>query len=140
MAISFTLVESTPNRLRYLCTNPGETVFPSTGQISNDTLQADAIDGTQMADLLATTTLTQAKARELLLGDGPASLVDADDIDTPRAHCKITARNLVTAQEPWAVDADSDGSDLPFIIVYGCDNTGPTYAYLDIEFAHTLTR
>jgi hypothetical protein len=141
MAIAFTLVESTPNRLRYLCTNSGETIFPSSGTLDNATLQADAIDGTQMATVMAKTVATQAKARELLLGDGPASLEDAEDIDVARCHCKLTPRNLVALTTvQWAVDANADGSNLPEIIVYGTDSAGPSYAYLDIEFAHTFTR
>jgi hypothetical protein len=136
MAITFTLAESTPHRLRYLCTNAGDTLFPSTGTLDNATLQTDAIDGTPMADIMATATADQAAARELLLGEG---LTTQADINTPRCHCKLTPRNLVADQEPWAVDADA-AANHPVLVVYACDASGPTYAYLDIEFEHTITR
>ena len=132
----FTLAETTPNRLRYLIEDDGTaTGFPSSGTIANATLQDDAIDGSQMADLVATAVADQAAARKLLAGEG---LTTQADIDTPRAHLKITARNNAAAQEPWAVDANV-AANLAVIDVYGSDTVN-TYAYLDVEFEHTLTR
>ena len=62
MPITFAIVESTPNRLRYLMTNTGETSFPASGTLANATLQADAIDGTPMAALVASAATDQAAA------------------------------------------------------------------------------
>ena len=134
--ILYTLVESTANRLRYQLVDDGSSgSFPSTATIDNATLQADAIDGTQMADLLATAVADQAAARTLLCGEG---LTADADIDTARAHLKLTPKNIVSGQTPWAADADA-AANLAAIDVYGPDVAGAV-AFLDVEFAHTLTR
>jgi len=135
MAIALVLAESTPNRLRYIATDDAqETVTPSAAVISNATLQADAIPGTQMAALVATAVADQDAARALLAGEG---LTAAANIDTARAHLKVTPRSTVATMIPWAVDADAVGN-LPVVNVYGPNLVAA--AYIDIEFEHTYTR
>jgi hypothetical protein len=134
--IAATLVESTENRLRYQLIDDGSSgSFPSTLTIDNATLQADAIGGSQLADLLATAVADQAAARQLLCGEG---LTADSDIDTARAHLKLTPKNIVTTQTPWAADANV-AANLAVVDIYGPDAAG-AIAFLDVEFAHTLTR
>jgi hypothetical protein len=147
MAINFTLAEVTPHRLRYLCLDDGDaTVTPSTGQIGNTgagtpDLRADAaaIHDSPIHKLVSTAVTSQADARKLLAGEG---LTTDADIDTPRAHLKLTPKNTQATQIPWAVDADlgvGGSAGYAVINVYGSTLAG-ALCFLDVEFEHTITR
>ena len=151
MALTFALVEATPNRLRYSVTasaGGGTTANLSTiGSATPDVL-TDAPQGPikklakAVADgfaAFAAGAQTQAKARALWLSDwsgaDPAPGEAAGQISAvTTAICRITPRT--TAVE-WSVDADVSGGN-PIITVGVSTLTGNGVAYLDIMVPEAL--
>ena len=153
MAITFSLVESTPLHLRYLCTQDGEVTSPPAAAdgfntIPNDAgatadLQTDTLPfKSSLHDImrarstayppLAAAALTQAQARALLLSsDAAAAVLTNEKIN--RCVCYIPPRLGMIA---WGVDANVDGAGDPVIEVRSATGTAAT-AYLDIWQVHS---
>lgn len=153
MAISFTLVSSSPNQLRYLCTQDGgagtSTQLPNTAGGGTPNFQTDAglfplrefpLAGFNGFGPLPAGTFTVAQIRAMLLADDPASAVLTNNIV---ARCKA----FITPREgnfEWAVDAlpaaTSPGgrSDPTYVVTTAAVTAGT--AYLDIVFQNTPDR
>jgi hypothetical protein len=160
MAITFTLVESTPNRLRYLAaqdgvvtspTNPdvdGLAVIPNDGGATPD-LRTDASPGPLDAiinsrlngfppntgsPVVPAGPLTQAQARALYNSDDAASAVLTNDL-VGRAVVEVTPRG--DGRIAWAVDVNVDGQG-DGVFEVRSDIGTVADAYIDFHFRHTL--
>lgn len=152
MAMTFTLVERTPYRLRYLATtlgaeDPFDTgVIPNAAGVTPD-LRTDAgvWNGQPIDNLVSTPAANQAAARELLLGD---TLTTNADIEVPRAHTHIIMRTIGDpgGEPTWAVDANegaaagsAPSAGFAVLQVFGPSVADET-AYIDIDYQHTFDR
>ena len=156
MAITFSLVERTPYRLRYLCSQDGVVnsppqaadgfnTIPNAGGVTPD-LRTDALAGCTEAGadhtallkimrirldglgFIAAGAIVQARARALLLSDDNAQ-VTLTNLNMPRCFCEITPR---TGTICWTVDANVDGEGDPVVEVRSEVGVVAT-AYLDIN-------
>ena len=145
MALTISLVEATPNRLRYLLTvagGAGGANITSTGAATPDLL-TDSLQGpikkiakviTDGYGTLASGAQTQAKSRALWLSDttgaNPASGTPAGAFPlVPTAICRITPRGATTAISDWSIEANVSGGNP--ILTATCGTATGT-AYLDV--------
>jgi hypothetical protein len=146
MAITFTLVESTPYRLRYLAVNASP--FGTTATIPNDggatpdlrtdlandpsgPLRAIVRAGVDGIGTVAAGALTQAQARAIMNSDNTGSV--GNDL-VPRAITTVTPRG--TTPVVFGVDINVDGQADPVVIVTSSAATGE--AYVDIHARHSI--
>lgn len=154
MAITISLVDASPNRLRYLV------VWATGGADDGDITSTGAASPDLLTDSLAGPLKTLAKAPDDGYGDaGPGALVQsqaralwlsdrATDNPAPgdpsgvsslltTALCKITPRTSVTAL--WTVDADVDGNGIPLLTVTMQDSEDAAAScYLDVEVPQAI--
>lgn len=146
MSITFTLVQATSYRMRYLCTNGGSPLggsatLPNDGGATPDLLTDLAALGpsplrsiitarTNGIGTIAAGALTQAQARALLMSDNTASV---GNNMVPRAITEIIGR---TGSAVWSVDANVDGQGDPVLAVTSTAVAGD--AYLDIKARHSI--
>jgi len=158
MAITFSLVDATPYRLRYLATQDGEissppvaadgfNTIPNQGGASPD-LRTDPIlttygaGGVPILKIMRTRldgygpiaagAITQAQARALCNSDDAAGAVLTNH-NVGRCVTTITPRlGLIE----WTVDWNVDGQGDPVCEVRSTTGTAAT-AYVDIHFRHT---
>ena len=150
MAITASLIERTPHKLRYLCVSdgaatasPDSAVIPNADGVTPD-LRTDAagFTGSALDVLVSTAVVTQADARELLDGVG---LTSAGDLPTERAHLCVTPRNSIGDQH-WGVDADegANAGSAPSagfgVIVVSGPNVNLAAAIVELQFDHTIRR
>lgn len=144
MPLTAVLVNSTPYRLRYLVTNTSPIAAALT--IPNDAgatpdLRTDLAGdpssalreimeaGVNGIGTVAAGALTQAQARDLLLGDQTANV--GNDL-VPRAMVTITPRATTAS---WAVDVNVDAQNDPIINVIAEVGVAPgAEAYVDVHF------
>jgi hypothetical protein len=131
MSCSFTLVESTPLRLRYLCTTTdgagGSDVLGNSITNPTPNLYADLAPAAgPLRELVCSATVAQADARAVFCGEHPVATAPAIT-NVVRAHAHIQSRGVAAA---WAVDADIAGTR-PVLRVYSPAVQG-VYAYLDL--------
>ena len=148
MAITITLVENTPFRLRYLLVNSGSPLGGS-ATIPNDAgatpdlrtdlandpsgpMRAIARAGVDGIGVIAAGALTQAGARAILNSDNTGN-VGNDYV--PRAVMTLTARSGTAV---FAVDANVDGDADPIVNITSSAAAGE--AYLDIHARHSFNR
>lgn len=159
MALTATLVEATPKRLRYLLTNvsPASTsvTLPNDAGATPD-LRTDCVTGlgttkssqgarglclldimqariNGIGPIAAGTALNQAQARAILLSDDAASAV-LTNYNVPRAIATVAAR---TNGRNWSVDANVDGQGDPVLVVTVSSAVANDAAYLDIFMRDT---
>jgi hypothetical protein len=150
MALTASLIERTPNRLRYLVTSDGQaTASPDSVVIANADgvtpdlrTDADAFRGGALDILVNTAAANQAAARALLDG---AALTAVADLPTERGILSVHARNSL-GDESWSVDtnegaaAGSAPSAGFAVLVVGGPNVNLAAAVVTLEFDHTYTR
>lgn len=145
MAITISLVESTPFRMRYLLVNSGSPLGGS-ANIPNDAgatpdlrtdldaaagpLRQIMYAGVSGIGTVAAGALDQAGARALLLSDNTGS-VGNDKV--PRAVTMLTIRS---GAGTWSVDANVDGQADPVLTVTSSAAAGT--AYIDIWARHSI--
>jgi hypothetical protein len=146
MAVTATLVEAAPNRLRYLLAASGGGLslnITTTGAATPDLL-TDSVQGPlkKLAKVItdgfaafAAGAQTQAKARALWLSDrAGANPSPGDPAGVPSlvttAICRITPR-VAGATSDWTVDADVSGGN-PVLTVSVVSSLASPFAYLDI--------
>ncbi len=162
MAIAFALVEATPYRLRYLCTQDGAissppvaadgfNTIPNDGGVTPDLLNDIAsgagpsplraiirarLDGFPLTNsttpIIPAGALNQAQARAIMNSDDNASAVLTNDL-VGRSVVEITPR---TGTISWSTDVNVDGQGDPTIEVRS-DVGGAATAYVDVHFRHT---
>jgi len=137
MAITATVVETSPHRMRFLLQEDAATA--SALVISNAALLAAlSMQGGPIAEIIksgqdgigtvAAGALTQATSRDILSSDGSGGSVG--NASVPRAVMTLTARS---GARSWAADADVDGGGLPTISVASGAGAATDNAYLDIN-------
>ena len=148
MAITVSLVESTPFRLRYLLVNSGSPLGGS-ATIPNDAgatpdlrtdlatdpsgpMRAIARAGVDGIGIIAAGALTQAGARAILNSDNTGN-VGNDYV--PRAVMTLTPRSGAAT---WAADANVDGGTDPVVDITSSAAAGE--CYLDIHARHSIDR
>jgi hypothetical protein len=162
MAITFTLIESSPHKLRYLAEQDGVILeqpsdgfntIPNNGgpspDLRTDILAVGSEPGVSGIPLQAPINarltgfgpipagpLTQAQARALFLMDDPANAWLTN---------QLVGRTLVTIMPrtvgivAWAVDMNVDLEGDPVIEVRSVSGV-PATAIIDVEFLHTVDR
>lgn len=140
MAITFTLVHSSTNRLRYLAVNSGSPLggtasIPNDGGATPDLL-TDVVAGPIRAVVrarldgigtVAAGALSQAQARAAMNEDGTVSI---GNVLVPRTRTTVTPRSGTSA---WVVDVNVDGAGDPVVAVTSTAAAGD--AYIDIQTA-----
>lgn len=151
MAITASLIERTPNKLRYLCVSnggatasPDSVVIPNADGVTPD-LRTDAagFTGSALDDLVSTTPIAdQAAARALLNGTG---LTAVGDLPTSRGILSITPRNSLGDQH-WGIDANegaaagsAPSAGFAVAVVTG-PNVNLAAAVATVAYDHSLTR
>jgi len=147
MAITVTLVDVTQDRLVYLLANSGSPLggtftITSSGAATPD-LRTDASEGGPMRVLgragvdgigtVAATTMIQAQARNLLLGDQLSVGAGIGNDLVPRFMCKVTNRSGTST---WSIDATVAAGN-PQIAITSEAVAGE--AYLEVFFRHSYT-
>lgn len=149
----FTLMTSTPHRLRYLAVTENNPVGVDSGIIPNAAgltpdLRTDSVIFREfpMNNLVSTLVANVTQARRLLLGD-PNPL--AVQVNFKRAHTVATPRNsqaALAAAAAWSVDANEGvaggspaSADHAIFIIAGPGVAGAE-AYIDCSFQHSLDR
>lgn len=159
MAITFTLVDATPYRLRYLAVQDGVISSPPVEADGFDTIPNDANPTPDLkTDILTAPTqggggsplqklidagrngykhvaaaLNQAEARALFNSDDAAGAVLTNNY-VGRAVVTMLKKPPVTVH--WSADVNVDGSGNPVIEVRSDVGT-PAAAYVDLHFRHT---
>ncbi|KKN02936.1 hypothetical protein LCGC14_1112650 [marine sediment metagenome] len=145
MPLAAVLVNSTPYRLRYLLTNTSPLgaalTIPNDNGVTPDlrtdlagdpssALRQVMFAGVNGIGTVAAGALTQANARDILLGDELGTV--GNDL-VPRAMCTISPRT--GPAQGWAVDVNVDGQFDPVVLITAQVGVavGAT-AYLDIWF------
>lgn len=155
MALTITRVWTEPNYIAYLVTTSGsplggEGTIPAAGGVTPDLVTDGAINtdgganssalrrvvraGLDGIGTVAAGALTQADARNLLLGDGSTSIGNGKT--TPRALVTVVPRTGTVAD--WKVDADVDGSGRPEINIDAAAVAATAYLYVKLD--HTLAK
>lgn len=136
--LTFTLVQATAYRQRYLVTS----TLSGSQSLLNSTLAADLAAapgplrqivnaGVNGIGTVPAGGLTQAQSRAILQSDATASV---GNNKVPRAVSKICSR---TGGAVWSVDAEVDGSGNPQLVIT-TDTGGGATAYLDIDARHSI--
>src|SRR5262245_26043280 len=135
MAITFELVERTPNRLRYLATSDGASTtstdagtLPNAGGPSPD-LQTDAArwNDQPIDRLVSTPVASQEAAERLMQGNG---LISADSVHTLRGRVYVQPRQVSVSASMWALRANAVAG-FAVLEVLGPNGKGDC-AYIDI--------
>lgn len=151
MPLQAFLVERTPYRLRYLVTQTGQIheidtlVIPNAGGPSPD-LRTDAslFRNFPMHALVSQTiAISKNAALQSLIGNGRTSKAD---LEFPRTHLYIWARNNASGTVNWAIDVNEgslagDPASINHAVLV-C--MGPTLsgqeAYIDLVYEHSFHR
>lgn len=158
MALTASLVERTPDVLRYLVTSDGQAtaspdsvVIPNaagaTPDLRTDAGGAAGWAGSALDDLVSTAAATQAAARTLLDGIGltTAGAPGTTNLDTARGRLSVRARNSLGDQH-WGVDAnegaaagDAPSAGFAVLVVTG-PNIADAAAIVSLENVHSYAR
>jgi len=158
MALTAVLVDSAPNRLRYLLSQngvvssppspvvDGTVTIPNDGGVTPD-LRTDLglprgglaevvrarLDGYRSL-IAAGTPLTQAQARAILNSDDPTRALLTNN-NAPRAVMNLAPR---TGLLNWNIDANVDAQGDPVVVAQSTIGAGVGTCYLDIYYRHTM--
>ena len=155
MAITLTLVERTPQRLRFLAVADGQgqgdlDVTAITNKLVGGTENTDlaraieAVSGMPIAKLVNTPATSQVIARRIFNGDGLIEGTGGEN-HVPRGSIHVFPRNSIPSPPGyWSADADDGGNvdpgseDRPVIVI-----TGPNFqnaaCYVELEYQHSVS-